>query len=135
LRIEFNQNRHEVTKDGKCWRYVDDILIITKMNETQLKEYVDKLNQIKSTIRFTIEFEKDDGIKYLDMALYKTEKDREIKTKWYRKPTAADRLLNYQSEHPKQVKTNIISNMTRRIAETTKQPQELEQKLKELKEI
>jgi hypothetical protein len=43
----------QVNIPNKIWRYVDDILIITKMNEQQLNNYVNELNDIQGTIKFS----------------------------------------------------------------------------------
>jgi hypothetical protein len=51
------QKLHEVNVPIKIWRYVDDILIITKMNEQQLNGYVNELNKICGTIKTSTEVE------------------------------------------------------------------------------
>ena len=48
---------NKINKPSKIWRYVDDILIITEMNEQEIEGYVEHLNNIKSKIKFTYEFE------------------------------------------------------------------------------
>ncbi|CAF5225303.1 unnamed protein product [Rotaria magnacalcarata] len=80
------QHLHKVNIPNKIWRYIDDILIITKMNKTQFDKYVYDLNKMRGTIKFTSEFEQNDQINYLDSI-------------WFRKDTAADSLLNYESSH------------------------------------
>ena len=78
----------------KIWRYVDDILIINKMNEEQIQNFVNELNKIKGRIRFSYEYQKDGSIHFLDTTLIRKE-DPTIDVRWYRKNTASDRLLNY----------------------------------------
>ena len=66
------------------------------MNEQQLKNYVNDLNNIKGTIRFTSEYENYDKINFLDTTLTKQtiNDEQEIKVRWFRKDTATDRLLS-----------------------------------------
>ncbi|CAF3756014.1 unnamed protein product [Rotaria socialis] len=65
------QHLHKVNIPNKIWRYIDDILIITKMNKTQFDKYVYDLNKMRGTIKFTSEFEQNDQINYLDSMLTK----------------------------------------------------------------
>ena len=123
-----------VNKPSKIWRYVDDILIITKMNEQEIKQYVEDLNNIKSKIKFTHEFENNKTINFLDTNLTKTN-DGTIEVKRYRKESASDRLLNYNLHHNKSVKINIIKNMATKIIKTTKNPINQQKDLNKLREI
>jgi hypothetical protein len=123
-----------VNSPSKLYRYVDDILIITKMNENEIKDYIQQLNTIKSRIRFTSEYERSGKINFLDTTLSRKDNDN-INIRWFRKDTASDRLLNYNSCHQKSIKDNIINNMTRRIIETTKNPIEQIEDLEKLKEM
>ncbi|CAF1215941.1 unnamed protein product [Rotaria sordida] len=131
------QHLHEVNIPNKIWRYVDDILIITKMNKPQLEKYVYDLNKIRGTIKFTSEFEQNDQINYLDTMLTKTIINNEIilKVRWFRKDTAADRLLNYESSHGKSIKNNIVKNMTARILETTQDNKDQQEDLNKLRDM
>ena len=61
------QHLQEVNVINKIWRYVDDILIITKMNKEQLDEYVKILKEIRGTIKFTSEFEENNQLNFLDI--------------------------------------------------------------------
>ncbi|CAF1290674.1 unnamed protein product [Didymodactylos carnosus] len=127
----------EVNIPNKIWRYVDDILILTEKNEQQLNNYVEKLNKIRGSIRFTYEFEQNDKISFLDTTLSRrNEGDQmKIKVRWFRKTTAADRLLNYKSSHSKSIKNNIVKNMATRILKTTKEAGEQKEDLQKLKQM
>jgi hypothetical protein len=48
-----NNRLQEVNQPSKIWRYVDDIITVTPMNKQQLNDYVNKLNDIPSTIKCT----------------------------------------------------------------------------------
>jgi hypothetical protein len=127
----------EINTPSKIWRYVDDILIITTMNEQQLNKYVNNLNKIKGTIKFTYEFENNNKINFLDTTLTKQTINNElqIKIRWFRKDSAADRLLNYHSSHGKSIKENIVKNMTRRIIQTTRDANEQQEDINKLKNV
>jgi hypothetical protein len=127
----------KVNVPNKIWRYVDDILIITKMNEQQLKNYINELNDIEGTIKFTHEFEQNKELNFLDTTLKRLNdhSDSKLKIRWFRKETAADRLLNYESSHGKSIKNNIVKNMTTRILETTQDNKEQEEDLIKLKNM
>ncbi|CAF4045091.1 unnamed protein product [Rotaria sp. Silwood1] len=127
----------QVNQSLKLWRYVDDILIITKTNKQQLENYVNEINNINSTIRFTSEYEKNKSISFLDTKLTKlvNNSQPQIKIRWFRKDTASDLLLNYQSCHSNATKTNIVKNMTTRIIQTTKDPTEQQKDINTLKKM
>ncbi|CAM4845408.1 unnamed protein product [Rotaria magnacalcarata] len=131
------EHLQQINTPSKLWRYVDDILIITTMEEEQLKQYVNDLNNIKGTIRFTYEYEKKNKINFLDTTITKEiiNNKQEIKIRWFRKETAADRFLNYRSSHNKSVKTNIVKNMTQRIIKTTNDPKEQQEDLNKLRRM
>ncbi|CAF5130122.1 unnamed protein product, partial [Rotaria sp. Silwood1] len=131
------EHLHDVNQNNKIWRYVDDILIITKMNEQELNVYVKKLNDIRGSIHFTHEYEQDDKINFLDTTLIRFNKQNQIKIKirWFRKETASHRLLNYGSCHGKSIKTNIVKNMATRIIQTTGDAEEQKEDLFKLKKM
>ena len=106
------------------------------MNKQQLDKYVYDLNKIPGKIKFTSKFEQNDKINYLDTTLTKTTMNNEtLKIRWFRKDTAADRLLNYESSHGKSIKNNIVKNMTTKILETTQNNKEQQEDLNKLKDM
>ena len=131
--IEKHLTRINVEK--KIYRYVDDILIITKMNQAELTEYVNELNKIKSNIKFTSEFEDNGKINFLDATLTRNLKENKINIRWFRKTTASNTLLNYNSCHQKSIKRNIIKNMTTRIINTTQNITQQKEDINKLIEI
>ena len=128
-----SKNLKDVNINNRLLRYVDDLLIVAEMNEEQIKSYVDDLNKIKGTIRFTYEYENNGKINFLDTTLTRNENNKTIESKWFRKTTTADRLLNYESSHPQSIKYNIINNMLTRIIETTKDHDQQQEDIKKLK--
>jgi hypothetical protein len=131
------QHLHKVNISNKIWRYVDDILIVTKMNQKQLNDYVDELNKIRGTIKFTSEFEQNNELHFLDTTLTRLNNNNnmQLKIRWFRKETAADRLLHYESSHGKSIKSNIVKNMTTRILETTQNDKDQKEDLNKLKNM
>ena len=128
-------NLKDVNKEDKIWRYVDDLLIITNMNKEEVQTYTEKLNKITGSIKFTYEYEQNKQLNFLDTTLCRNETSKEIEIRWFRKTTASDRLLNYDSCHPPSVKYNIIKNMTERIIGTTKDKIKQQEDLNSLKKI
>ena len=126
------KNMNQVCQPNRLWRYVDDILLVSKMNEKELQDYVNRMNSIKSSIRFTFEYEKNERLSFLDTLLSRHNNEK-IKIRWFRKETASDRLLNYHSAHQKSIKQNIVSNMATRIIETSKEPEDQKTDLDKLK--
>ena len=47
---DYIKSNIELDKKEKLWRYVDDILMVTKMNEFQLQTFVDELNALDSVM-------------------------------------------------------------------------------------
>ena len=123
----------EVNRPNKLWRYVDDILILIKLNEDELDHYVKTLNEIKTNIKFTMEYERNKTINFLDTTVSRNDIDNHIHIRWFRKETAADRLLNYNSCHHKSIKRNIVTGMTSRIISTSKDVNEQQKDLQILR--
>jgi hypothetical protein len=103
------EHLHDVNQNNTIWRCVDDILIITKLNEQELNNYVNELNDIRGSIRFTYEYEQNNKINFLDTTLTRINKENQIKIK---------------SCHGKSMKTNIVKNMATRIIQTTEDIEE-----------
>ncbi|CAF4083756.1 unnamed protein product, partial [Rotaria sordida] len=99
------------------------------------KIFVDELNLRKETIKFTYEFEKDKKLNYLDTTLSRNTVDKAIDLKWFRKDTASDRLLHFESAHHTSIKFNIIKNMATRIINTTRNNNQQLEDLYTLKQI
>ena len=123
----------ELEAHESLWRYVDDILMKTKMTPSQLDTFVNDLNVIEGTIRFTSEYEVNDSINFLDTTLTRNTMDKSINVQWFRKETASDRLLNFESCHQALIKRNLVKNMAVRIISTTKDSTLQQQALSKLK--
>ena len=60
---------------------MDDILILIKMNKDELDTYVKKINKRRSNIKFTMEYENEKTINFLDTSLRRNENNNSIDIK------------------------------------------------------
>lgn len=125
----------ELEEKEKLWRYVDDICMITKMDEDATKSFVDSLNTLEGSIRFTSEYEIDGQLNFLDTTLTRDTLNKKIKVRWFRKTTAADRFLNYHSCHQLSIKRNIVKNMSARIMDATQDKSQQREDLNTLRNM
>ena len=86
-------------------RFVDDIFVIIKSDI--VKKFFAHINSIGASIKFTIEYEKEDELPFLDILVMK-KKSEILATKIYRKEIHTNRYLNYESCHSQQQKQGII---------------------------
>lgn len=93
-------------------RYVDDTFIIWPQDIIPVESFLDHMNCQAKTIKFTIEYEKDGKLPFLDVEV-KREGDK-ISTSVYRKVTDSGRYLHYDSNHPQCTKTGIASTLLHR---------------------
>lgn len=112
-------------------RYVDDTLTIVKTGtEDTLLEH---LNGIHPSITFTLEKEVNGIIPFLDIRIQR-DNDSGLTTTVYRKPTASDRYLDFDSAHSRQVKLGVISCLKKR-AETICEGIDLQEEKKNIQEV
>jgi len=71
------------------------------------------INSYHQNIKFTFEIKKQSKIPFLDLLLIRV--NNTIIMDWYQKPTASNRILNYRSAHPYQMKINIAQALLNRI--------------------
>lgn len=92
--------------------YVDDH--ITAVPEDKIKQVADALHAFDEKIKFTFEVEQEKRLDYLDVSLHRDDSGKVI-TNWFHKPIASNRLLNFYSNHPKQMKFNVAKSFIRKI--------------------
>ena len=85
-------------------RYIDDILMLWTHGETELHRFTTHLNQAHPSIKFTVEFSREQ-IPFLD-TLIKLH-DGVITTDLHVKPTDTHNYLTYTSAHPQRCKEAI----------------------------
>ena len=85
-------------------RFIDDIFPIWPHGKTSLVEFIEHLNTVHPTIKFTSEIS-DTQKSFLDLSIYINQST--LHTKLYTKPTDRHMYLNYFSEHPMSLKKSI----------------------------
>lgn len=79
-------------------KYVDDLGAVVPKD--QVHHILSRLNEfMPSHLKFTYEEERNGSLPYLDMLL-KRDENGAIGIDWYQKPTSADKVLHFFSEHP-----------------------------------
>ncbi|GJQ64824.1 hypothetical protein Trydic_g7001 [Trypoxylus dichotomus] len=77
----------------KMWlRYVDDTFVIWPHEEREINGFLQHLNGLEESIRFTMELEVDNRIPFLDVLLHKLF-DGTLPTTVYKKPTHTEQYL------------------------------------------
>jgi len=94
-------------------RCVDDILVVYDKTLTDIDEVLDSFNRIMSTMKFTIEKERENMINFLDITIGK-EQDKLI-FDIYRKPTTTDSIIPSDSCHPTEHKMAAVRYLTNRM--------------------
>lgn len=93
--------------------YVDDHLTSVPRDKVKLLE--DTLNSYDDNVMFTVELEGEDtkSINFLDLTVYN--EAPKLKTNWYHKTIASNRILNFHSKHPKKMVKNVAMSFIRRV--------------------
>ena len=101
----------------RVWkRYVDDTCCIIRREAVD--GFLKHLNNIRDSIKFTMEEEKDNSLPFLDTRLMKRD-DGTIDITVYREPTHTDRYLDFRSHHPSHVKRGLVRCLQHRIDSIT----------------
>ena len=93
-------------------KYVDDLLIAIPGDMADL--VLNEFNSIDPHLQFTIEYEKDGTLPFLDTLVIRG-RDNVIRFDWYNKLIASGRFLNFHSAHPFGQKLNIMRCMKTRV--------------------
>jgi hypothetical protein len=88
------------------FRYVDDILVMYKEDNTNVYKMLDDFNNLAPTMKFTLEDEQNNKINLLDITI--TKNHNGLAFEIYRKPTATDTIIPNDSCHPREHKTAAI---------------------------
>ena len=89
-------------------RYVDDIC--TALPESLIQQFLDGLNSIEQSIKFTFEVEENEKLAFLDTAITH-HKDGSLTTSVYRKKTHTDKYLSFESHHPIAHKLSVVNTL------------------------
>ena len=91
----------------RIWKkYVDDTFCI--MEAEHVDRFLSHINNLRPTIKFTMEQEKEGSLPFLDTLLTRG-KEGKINISVYRKTTHTDQYLQYSSHHPEYVKRGTAS--------------------------
>ncbi|KAM4038358.1 uncharacterized protein ACNLHF_016669 [Anomaloglossus baeobatrachus] len=94
-------------------RYIDDILVIWSGSTQSFKEFVEDLNINQIGLKFTYEIG-GDRLGFLDIYIKKG-LDGGLETTLYRKPSATNTFLQWNSHHPESLKRGIPKGQFLRI--------------------
>ena len=100
--------------------YIDDIILKWRKPENELLTFFEKLNQQYPSIKFEMKYSKD-KIEFLDTLIYK-DKNNNIQTTLYKKPTDRQNYIHSKSAHPFSLKKSIAYSQAlrlKRICSTT----------------
>ena len=86
-------------------RYIDDIFMVRSKSEKQLKDFMSKLNQKHTYIKFEYKFDCKQ-IVFLDTSVY-IDQQIKLQTTLFRKSSDRQNFLNAKSEHPHSLKKSI----------------------------
>ena len=92
-------------------RYVDDTCWAPRTD--LVEDFHCHLNSIESSIQFTIETESDGQLAFLNVLISRNS-DRSIGTTVYRKPTHANKYLDFSSHHPLAHKIAVVRTLSSR---------------------
>ena len=101
----------KVSKPTVYCRYVDDTFALFH-KETDFKKFLNSLNSLHPSLKFTFEKEINNTLSFLDVLVTKSE--NHFVTSVYRKPTFTGQYIHWNSFGPKQRKSNLIDTLTHR---------------------
>ena len=91
-------------------RYVDDTWVLWQHGDDALAEFLDRMNNIHDSIKFTMETETDGKIPFLDVLVTRNASGG-LDTEVYRKAIASNAYIPASSNHAQSIKRGIIKNM------------------------
>ena len=103
--IVLNDESTNDDKDRFYKRFIDDMIAATSCSKEQAEEFVDWLNTLNPSLKFTHEWS-DKRINYLDVTLVM--QDGKLETDRHVKPTNPQLFLHFTSNHPYSVFKSIV---------------------------
>jgi hypothetical protein len=91
---------------------MDAVVSVWKHGLNSLDLFCKHLHSFNNNIKFTVEFEENNELTFLDILLIK--RDVHLPFSIYRKPTHNDRYLNFHSCHPMSVKRGVVISLVDR---------------------
>ena len=93
-------------------RYIDDIFIVCIESESELRQFMNEMNQKHQSIKFNFKFSKK-SIEFLD-TVYIDNKNR-LQTTFYKKSADSQNYLHAKSAHSFSLKKSILYSQALRI--------------------
>jgi hypothetical protein len=90
-------------------RYVDDIFIMWKHSMEDLHNFLNHLNNLRTSIKFTMEMEVNGHLPFLDVLV--TKKEGSLTTTVYRKPTHTGTYIHHKSNHLMHLKRGVVQGL------------------------
>ena len=113
------------------WRYIDDIFLVWEHGEDSLLSFINYLNDLHPTIKFTYKYSKD-SIEFLDVLVIR--EGTGIKTDLFVKETDTHQYLDYSSCHTFHTKKGIPYGQALRIRRIVSDDGVFESRCNDLKE-
>ena len=90
------------------WRYVDDVLSLVPLN-FNLEHFLDFLNNLYPTLKFTFEWEVEHKIPFLDVMIHNLETNLSFSV--YRKPTNSEGYMHFFSYSALYIKVGLAQSL------------------------
>ena len=119
------------SKPEMYYRYMDDTFVVFN-NEDECDLFLDSLNSLHPSLRFTLEKESNLAVPFLDVLVEKSPST--FITSIYRKPTFTGQYLRWNSFNPWKRETNLILTLSHR-ALAICSPKRLPSELHKIKSI
>ena len=119
------------SKPEMYYRYMDDTFVVFS-NEDECNLFLDSLNSLYPSLRFTFEKEFNLALPFLDVLVEKS--PSKFITSVYRIPTLTSQYLRWNSFSPRKRKTNLNLTLTHR-ALAIRSPERLPSEIHKIKSI
>ena len=100
-------------KPYQWWRYIDDIFMVLTHGEDKFEDFINHINSLHSTIKFTHEFSKS-HISFLDVTV-SLDNNNKMSTDLFVKSTDTHQYLLHTSCHLSHIKKSIPFSLALRI--------------------
>lgn len=119
----------------RIWlRYVDDIFAVFNKEEN-INHFVQNINSLHASIKFTYETENMGSLPFLDLLIKKNQSTKKIEFDIFRKPTSNFRYIPNDSYHPSKQKRAAFETMIHRLLYTPLPQNSFDNELQTIKEI
>jgi hypothetical protein len=108
-KMEEKLNRFSTNKPKFWLRYVDDVYCLFTIPKTKILEFHTRINKWHKNLHFTVEFEKNNSIAFLDVLV--TRKDDQLITSLYRKATHTGLYMLWDSCQSRRYKLGLIRTL------------------------